>query len=195
MIRTIVIAKGLRVVIYLLPFERSDFDLVMEWASDARLLMQWAGPIFKFPLDHSQLDAYLAAGVGEKPRRVAWKAVEAAGQSVVGHVEIDHIDYGRRCGALSRVLIGKAGLRGRGLGRQLVAEAVRRGFEELDLAEITLSVFDFNSPAIRCYEAIGFEIFHAREAAVAVGDERWNALFMRLTRGAWERKDRSQPRR
>ena len=181
-------------MIYLQPFERSDFELVIEWASDARLLMQWAGPIFEFPLDYRQLDAYLAATLGEKPRRVAWKAVDESGQ-VVGHVEMDHIDYGRRCGALSRVLIGKAGLRGRGLGRQLVAEAVRRGFVELDLAEITLSVFDFNSPAIRCYSAIGFELFHSREAAVTIGDERWNALFMHLTRSMWERKPRSQPRR
>ena len=47
-------------MIRLQPFERSDFDLLMQWASDARLLMQWAGPIFEFPLDYRQLDAYLA---------------------------------------------------------------------------------------------------------------------------------------
>jgi RimJ/RimL family protein N-acetyltransferase len=179
-------------MIYLQPFERSDFDLVMQWASDARLLMQWAGPIFEFPLDYRQLDAYLAATVGEKPRRVAWKAVDGTRQGVVGHIEIDHIDYGRRCGALSRVLIGAPELRGRGLGRELVREAVRRGFVELDLTEINLSVFDFNSPAIRCYEANGFELFHAREGAVTIGDERWGALFMRLTRATWERKRRDR---
>ena len=176
-------------MICLRPFERSDFDLLVQWASDARLLMQWAGPIFEFPLDYRQLDAYLAATVGEKPRRVAWKAVDGTRQGVVGHVEIDHIDYERRRGALSRVLIGVPELRGRGLGRELVGEAVRRGFEELDLVEITLSVFDFNSPAIRCYEANGFELFHAREGAVAIGGERWSALFMRLSRSMWELKE------
>ncbi len=181
-------AKGPRILIYLQPFEQSDFDLVIEWVSDARLLMQWAGPVFEFPLDYRQLDAYLAVTVGEKPRRVAWKAIDGTGQGVVGHIEIDHIDYGRRCGALSRVLIGKPELRGRGLGRELVGEAVRRGFKELGLTEITLSVFDFNSAAIRCYEANGFELFHAREGAVAMGDERWNALFMHLTKTMWERK-------
>ena len=179
-------------MICLQPFERSDFDLLMQWASDARLLMQWAGPIFEFPLDYRQLDAYLAATVGEKPRRVAWKAVDGTRQGVVGHIEIDHIDYGRRCGALSRVLIAVSELRGRGLGRELVGEAVGRGFVDLDLAEITLSVFDFNSPAIRCYKANGFQLFHAREGAVAIGDERWNALFMRLARTMWERKRRDR---
>ncbi len=157
----------------------------MRWATDVRFLMQWAGPVFEFPLDYCQLDAYLAGTEGEKPGRVAWKAIDDRA-AVVGHIEIDHIDYGRRRGALSRVLIGAPDLRGLGLGRELVGEAVRRGFEELGLAEITLSVFDFNRPAIRCYEAIGFRSFHAREGAVAIGDERWNALFMRLTRTMWK---------
>ena len=175
-------------MIRLHPFGRSDFDRVIQWATDVRLLMQWAGPIFRFPLDSRQLEGYLAGTEGEKPARVAWKALDGTQGRVVGHIEIDQIDYKRKRGALSRVLIGPEELRGRGLGRELVGEAIRRGFEDLDLAEIFLSVFDFNSPAIRCYEANGFELFHRREAVVAVEDEPWSAIFMRLPRQRWRRK-------
>ena len=113
-------------MIRLSPFERSDFDRVLEWASEARFLMQWAGPVFTHPLDREQLEEYLAAGCGQKPKRIVWKGIDDATDVVIGHIEVDRIDYERKRGALSRVLIGIPGLRGRGLGREIR----RRGAEK-----------------------------------------------------------------
>jgi RimJ/RimL family protein N-acetyltransferase len=179
-------------MIRLHPFERVDFDRILKWATDARFLMQWAGPVFRHPLDHDQLEDYLAEGCGKKPKRAVWKGIDDATNVVIGHIEIDRIDYERKCGALSRVLIGIPGLRGRGLGRELVGEALKRAFDELDLEEITLAVFDFNYAAIRCYEANGFETFHARDGAVAVEGERWSVNFMRLSRSRWRQRAASR---
>jgi RimJ/RimL family protein N-acetyltransferase len=176
----------------LYPFERNDFDRIVEWTSDARFLMQWAGPVFTHPLDHGQLEDYLAGAAGEKPKRVIWKGVDVETNIVIGHVEIDKIDRTRKYGALSRVLIGIPGLRGRGMGRELVGEALSRAFGVLDLDEITLAVFDFNHAAIGCYEACGFKIFHKKARAVAVEDEKWGVVFMRLTRSEW-RKTAADP--
>jgi len=170
------------------PFERIDFDRVVEWTTDARFLMQWAGPIFTHPLDHDQLEDYLAGGCGATPKRVVWKGIDDATDVVIGHIEIDKIDRGRKRGALSRVLIGIPGLRGRGFGTELVGEALKRAFDALDLEEVTLAVFDFNYAAIRCYEANGFETFHTRADAVAVEGERWSVVFMRLSRSRWRQR-------
>ena len=175
-------------MIRLHPFGRSDFDRVMEWATDARFLMQWAGPIFSYPLDRGQLEGYLSGEFGKRTRRVIWKGVDEATGVVVGHIEIDRIDQVRKNGALSRVLIGIPGLRGRGLGRELVSEALKQAFGNLSLDEISLAVFDFNYAAIRCYEACGFETFHKKNSAVAVEGERWGVVFMRLTADRWRQK-------
>lgn len=171
----------------LYPFERDDFDRAVEWATDARFLMQWAGPAFTYPLDHRQLEKYLAGAGGEKPKRVIWKGVDVGTNIVVGHIEIDKIDYVKRYGALSRVLIGIPGLRGRGMGRELVGEALSRGFGTLGLSEITLAVFDFNHAAIGCYEACGFETFHKRARVIDIEGEKWGVVFMRLTADSWRR--------
>ncbi len=169
-------------------FERIDFDRLMGWATDARFLMQWAGPVFTHPLDKKQLEGYFAVACGARPKRVIWKGIDDATNAVIGHIEIDRIDYGRKYGALSRVLIGIPGLRGRGLGRELVSEALRSAFDVLNLDEITLAVFDFNHAAITCYEACGFETFHRKKGAVAVEGEKWGVLFMRLTRDKWRQR-------
>lgn len=169
-------------------FEQSDFDRVVEWVTDARFLMQWAGPVFTHPLDREQLEGYLAASSGGKPKRLIWKGFDDATNVVIGHIEIDKIDYERKNGALSRVLIGIPGLRGRGFGRALVSEALNLAFGGLNLDEITLAVFDFNHAAIGCYEACGFEAFHRKPRAVAVEGERWGVIFMRLTRSRWLQK-------
>jgi RimJ/RimL family protein N-acetyltransferase len=175
------------------PFERSDFDRIVEWADDPRFLMQWAGPVFEHPLDHEQLEKYLAGAGGEKPKRIIWKGVDIATNIVVGHIEIDKIDYGKKYGALSRVLIGIPGLRGRGMGRELVGAALSCAFDDLSLDEVTLAVFDFNHAAIRCYEACGFETFHRKARAIAVEGEKWGVIFMRLTRSGWLKKTSGGP--
>jgi RimJ/RimL family protein N-acetyltransferase len=47
-------------------------------------------------------------------------------------------------------------LRGRGLGREITALVVEWAFSELGLHRIELDVLSTNTPAIRCYEAVGF---------------------------------------
>lgn len=47
-------------------------------------------------------------------------------------------------------------LRGRGLGREITALVVEWAFHELGLHRVDLEVLTSNTPAIRCYEAVGF---------------------------------------
>ncbi|KAA0546683.1 hypothetical protein FZW96_15755 [Bacillus sp. BGMRC 2118] len=42
----------------LLPFENVDYDRLISWIDSPALLLQWAGPIFTFPLNHEQLYHY-----------------------------------------------------------------------------------------------------------------------------------------
>ncbi len=103
--------------IALQAFGREDFQRLIDWAHSPEFLLQWAGPIFRFPLDVPQLEEYLAAAGGIPPSRVIFKAV--VGTEVVGHIELDMIDYRNRSARMSRVLIADAWRR-RGVGSDMV---------------------------------------------------------------------------
>ncbi|WII40453.1 GNAT family protein [Paenibacillus thiaminolyticus] len=61
-----------------------------------------------------------------------------------------------RSARIGKVLIGNKSSRGKGYGTQIMQQALRIGFEELQLHRISLGVFDFNESARRCYEKLGF---------------------------------------
>ena len=132
-------------MIALRPFARADFARLIGWIPSAEFLLQWAGPVFTFPLDTAQLERYLLEGEGDAPSRMIFTAVEADTAAAVGHIELARIDRRNRSATLSRVLIGEAGRRGQGAGLEMVRRVVQVGFEQLRLHRIDLVVFDFNS--------------------------------------------------
>lgn len=62
------------------------------------------------------------------------------------------------------------GARGRGIGRALLVEAVRRAREAPDLAQLELSVGLHNGAARRLYAGVGFRPYGVARQALRVGD-------------------------
>jgi RimJ/RimL family protein N-acetyltransferase len=161
-------------------FERKDFDRLISWIPDERFLVQWAGPIFNWPLDKVQLDKYLEETKGEKPKRHVFKAVRIADDKVVGHLEVGPVDYEKSTGILSRVLVGEAEDRRNGYCKEMIKLAVGFCFNRISLSRINLAVFDFNEAAISCYKKAGFNKYEIKEKAVKCGKECWNVIMMKL---------------
>ena len=141
-------------MIYLQPFTETDIDRLIDWIPTAEFLLQWAGPSYEFPLTREQVMVFLALTEGGEPEVLMFKALDETDE-VVGHLELLNIDRRNRTAMLGRVLL-TAGVRGRGLGREMVWAALRIAFNELGLHRVGLGVFDFNTPAIRAYEHLGF---------------------------------------
>ncbi|BCU80845.1 aminoglycoside N(6')-acetyltransferase [Polycladomyces abyssicola] len=168
-------------MITLQPFTKEDYTQLIEWVNSPALLLQWGGPRFTFPLDERQLDDYLS---WHSPGRQVWKAVETASGRTVGHIELGNIDSKNRIGTITRVMISPD-VRGRGWGERIMREAVRYGFETLQLHRIELRVFDFNHAAIRCYEKVGFQKEGLLRQCRRFGDEYWSLWIMSLLRPEW----------
>ena len=113
------------------PFAHTAFDRLIGWIPSAELLLQWAGPLFTYPLDREQLDRYLRESQGDPPTRLIFTAVEAGTDAAVGHIEIAKIDPRNRSATLSRVLVGDPSRRGRGTGVAMVRQALAIGFDRL----------------------------------------------------------------
>jgi RimJ/RimL family protein N-acetyltransferase len=163
-------------------FERGDFDRLIGWIGSAEELMQWAGPIFHFPLDRQQLERYLAAAEGAEPVRRIYRAVDAG--EVVGHVELNAIERTHRSATISRVLV-RPGLRGRGTGAAMVRRLLAVAFDEMHLHRVDLFVFDFNAPAIACYEGLAFRHEGRLRDYRRLGDRYLTSLLMSMLEDEW----------
>jgi RimJ/RimL family protein N-acetyltransferase len=172
-------------MIELHKFDESDIPRLISWILDARFLLQFAGPGYTFPLDSTQLMATLEKSKGDRPSHFMFKAQLMPDKSVVGHIELMAVDYEKKSTRLGRVLIGEAQLRGKGYGTAMIAEAISFAFTEVDLAEVTLAVFDFNRSAIASYKKLGFREYEFRPHARQIGDESWNLMMMKLDRKQW----------
>jgi RimJ/RimL family protein N-acetyltransferase len=166
-------------MIELRPFTKKDFQRLISWVESPRFLMQWAGPAFSYPLNEIQLEKHLEEAKGINPRREIFKVVECESGEVIGHIELNNIDWDNNSATISRVLAAPAA-RGKGIGEAMVKEISRIGFEELHLHRLELKVFDFNERAIACYEKAGFVKEGVIRDARKFGEEYWNSCIMSL---------------
>ena len=67
----------------------------------------------------------------------------------------------------------------------MVNAALEIAFVELGLHRVDLRVFDFNTPAVRCYQKAGFQIEgHLRDFR-KVGEVYWSSYLMAVLAPDW----------
>lgn len=175
--------------IKLVSFQRSDIDRLVGWIPSEAFLLQWAGPIFSFPLTRRQLENHLKKTSAEKPTLLLFKAVDSDTGQVVGHGEIASIDYRNSSATLARILIGPSDLRGIGIGHKIVHNLLQIAFDILHLHRVDLLVFDFNQQAIRSYEKAGFVKEGLMRECRKLEDNYWNSCIMSILEHEWREKD------
>jgi RimJ/RimL family protein N-acetyltransferase len=176
------------ITIELKPFERDDFPRLIGWIKTPEFLLQWAGPIFNFPLSESELDIYLRGSQEDPPIRKIYKVMNTADRRVIGHIELNDIDLRNKSATVCRVLVGEPSLRKKGIGLQMLRKILEIGFNQLGLHRMDLVVFDFNQAAIKCYERAGFRMEgHIREAR-KIGSEYWSLYQMSILEHEWKAK-------
>jgi len=113
---------------------------------DADFLQQWSGRGYTHPLTAAQIEAHLADGaevfsILRDGKMIGTIELMARKENAVGHI--------------GRFLLDPAQT-GKGLGTAAMEAFLAYAKKELALEAITLSVFDFNVGALRCYEKCGF---------------------------------------
>ncbi|WP_173776327.1 GNAT family N-acetyltransferase [Candidatus Promineifilum breve] len=167
------------------PFTADDIDQLIAWVPSAEFLLQFAGPRFQFPLTREQLARFLENTVGEEPLHMPFAAIDAATGETIGHIQLLSIDRPNRSLTIGRVLVGPSALRGRGAGGQIMRAALRIAFEEMGMHRVDLGVFDFNAPAIACYERVGFRREGLLRDSRRSGDHYWSLILMSILEDEW----------
>lgn len=169
-------------------FEKSDFSQLINWIDSPRLLRQWGGSGFEFPLDEQQLDSYLTKTTkNEKKRMFIYKVCDKETEKVVGHLSLGNIDSIHKSARIGRVLVGNQSMRGKGIGEEMIKEALRIGFNELKLHRISLGVFDHNQAALHCYEKVGFKKEGLLRDTIKFEDDYWSIWEMSMLEDEWKK--------
>ena len=153
----------------LVPCGSSDYPLLLQWVTSEQDMLLWAGPIFRWPLTLGQISSHLA-----DPEVTALLLI-LDGEKI-GFIElVREPDNAYR---LCRVLIGPRSLRGKGLGRDLLQQAIDYARERLLASRLALHVFENNAVALQCYRSLGFEVVSRDERGHQVADDWWCVLRM-----------------
>jgi len=162
-------------------FTPGDFDLLIDWIKDEELLMNWAGTQFRFPLTAEKLEWYIRdANDFEKSDLLIYKAIDTESGQTVGHISLSVINRRNRSARITRALVGNSAERGKGIGEAIMKAMLKIGFEDLHLHRMSLGVYDFNEPGIRCYKKCGFNVDGTLRDIQRHNDTYWSLLEMSM---------------
>lgn len=86
-------------MINLEKFKEADFNRLINWVDSEESMIQFSGPIFDYPITHSQLDIYV-----NTKNRLVYKVIDADSEEVIGHAELNNIDYKNNSAKICRIL-------------------------------------------------------------------------------------------
>ncbi|CAM3870217.1 hypothetical protein ALCH109712_09215 [Alkalicoccus chagannorensis] len=168
------------------PFQKKDQQRLIEWIESPAFLVQWGGPQFSYPLTEEQLDEYRESGEKANADRLIYSVLDAETDAVIGHISLGAIEKENGSARIGKVLVGDNAGRGRGIGTKMLREMLRIAFDELKLHRVGLGVYDFNTPAIACYEKAGFSRDGRLRDVRKVDGSYWSLIVMSILEHEWE---------
>lgn len=165
-------------MIALQPFHIKDASALISNIKDQRGLLQFAGPMYRFPLTEEQLEGDLS-----DENRTLFKIVDVENQNTIGHAQIF---LKEKTFLLGRILIWDENNRGKGYGKKVMQELLKYGFSNLNRELAELNVYDWNTGAIECYKKVGFSIDPDVKNEVKIDDETWVSINMKIQKEAFE---------
>ncbi|MDF2154579.1 GNAT family protein [Vibrio sp. CAU 1672] len=155
----------------LVPFERSDYQLLVTWIDSEQLNYQWGGPAYTYPLTQAKIARH-CANPDISPYLFRIRDERA------GFVELRKMSAG--CYRICRVFIADP-YRGRGHAKQMLTRLIEKVQAEFDCQRLSLSVFEHNQAALSCYVSLGFEVVSTSRGQEPVCGRIWNSIEMEKT--------------
>ncbi|MGN7863350.1 GNAT family N-acetyltransferase [Chryseobacterium sp. 22458] len=165
-------------MIELQPFTLDDAQVLISKIKDERMLLQFAGPMYHFPLTADQLKEDL-----HDPKRTLFKIVDQTDHTIIGHAQIF---LKEEAFLLGRILIWDENNRGKGYGKKVMKELLKYGFSHFDKKTAELNVYDWNTGAIECYKKVGFTIDPDIRKEAVIDQETWVSLNMKINKETFE---------
>ncbi|MDI9258165.1 GNAT family N-acetyltransferase [Flavobacterium sedimenticola] len=158
--------------IVLHPFLKADYAVLISWIDSPRVLLEFAGPHFTYPLTAAQLDLNVS-----DTRRHPFMAVDSHTGEKVGYAECYFLDQSTV--KVARVFIA-ARYRGMGNGTALLQSLLQFACTQCNAKRVVLNVFEHNKAAMTCYTKLGFVMQPNVFKRVDFEGETWRSVGMML---------------
>ena len=168
-------------MIALQRFDSNDYTQLIEWIDSKKILMQFGGPEFSYPLTVPQIEKHL-----RDPKRQSFKVIDLDNNITIGHAEIYNDSKNKKTLKICRVLIGDKSQRGKGLGNRIINELLKIIFIKQNMEKAELNVFDWNIGAIKCYEKVGFIVNPKEASKLIMNGELWKTINMIIEKKDWK---------
>lgn len=159
-------------------FTIDDAHALISNIKDERSLLQFAGPMYRFPLTEDQLEGDLS-----DENRTLFKIVDLENQNIIGHAQIF---LKEDTFLLGRILIWDENNRGKGYGKKVMQELLKYGFSHYNRKIAELNVYDWNTGAIECYKKVGFTIDPDVRKEAKIDNEIWVSINMKIEKETFE---------
>jgi RimJ/RimL family protein N-acetyltransferase len=108
---------------------------------------------------------------------------------LIGTCAFSQLD-GDNGSTLYHITIGEADAWGRGYGSEATELMLAHAFKRLALHRVALTVFEFNTRAIRAYEKCGFVIEGRAREAIFRDGRFWDEIHMSVLLDEWEARQK-----
>lgn len=109
-------------------------------------------------------------------------------EALMGYIALMNIVWSNRTADLG-VFIGDVDNRGKRLGATAISLLLDYAFNELNLQRIQLDVVDYNRPAIRVYQKLGFTQEGARRQHGERDGKRYDVLLFGILASEWRLRE------
>jgi RimJ/RimL family protein N-acetyltransferase len=156
---------------YLAPMDANDAEQFTEWFNDLELMVN-------IDLYHALINVDgERAFLSNPPNPHTYSIVDAEKDTLIGNCGLMDVDQLNRIAEVG-ILIGDKNYFDKGYGTEALRLLLDYGFKALNLHNVMLRVYDYNTRAIKCYEKIGFKKIGARREALHRNLEKHDVVYM-----------------
>lgn len=168
--------------IRLRPLREEDLSLLASWWNDPAWMVFQNANVAPSP-DSSTVDMFRMWSGNKDAGSFGFSIEEIESETLVGHVTLWGIDPIVRAGTLG-IMIGGDYV-DQGFGTDAMRVVLRFAFEELGINKVELSVWEYNSRALRTYERVGFVVEGTRRAATFHAGRYWAQIQMGILKSEY----------
>ena len=159
-----------------------DLGAVRRWYGDPELARLTRYSLR--PMSDDDIDRFFHGRL-MSPEQVAYAITMRETGRLIGSTTFSNLDP-ENASTLFHISIGEPDAWGFGYGTEATELMLWLAFERIGLHRVALSVFDFNTRAIRAYEKAGFSVEGRHREAIVRDGGRWDELTMGMLAAEWQ---------
>lgn len=160
---------------YLAPVRVEDAEKYFEWLNDLEVSVNLRTYSQQIPFEIEK--EYLEKFAKNQTNDYLFGIIAKDTDILIGNCALMNPDFINRNAELG-IFVGDKNYWGKGIGTEAILLLLDFGFNVLNLHNIWLSFYDFNTKSKRVYEKCGFKVLGRRREAKIIGNLKFDIVFM-----------------